>query len=116
MVSRLPPSCSDHALISFTDISGIFLQFRDRESDRAVGTAAGGKYSGEPFQGYIEIDIHAVLYRKGADTAHRMADQVFHFLRREHLCFRVELFFVFTVIDPGIPGGYDQQGMSVSHE
>src|SRR5574344_1289199 len=90
---------------------GVFLQLWQGEFDGGAGAAAGREYGREAFQGYVEPDGDAGQDREGADAANGMADAGFYFLRLEHLCLGVELLLEFVVIDMGIAGSDDEDGL-----
>ena len=76
--------------------------------DGARRAADSGEHRFKPLQRYIQIYRNAFLAAKRAHTADRVTDQLYDFIRREHLGLHVKFLFEFMVINTCITGGKNQ--------
>ena len=57
------------------EVVAICFQLRDGQLDGAVGAAAGGEDGLKPFQALVQVHVHALVHREGADAADGVADE-----------------------------------------
>lgn len=94
----------------------MLLQGGDGQLNGTVAAAAGGEDGFKALQGNVQPDLNAVVDGKGADTAHRMTDQLRCLLMGEHFCLYVELGLEFSIVDLSITSGDHQYRLVLYHE
>ena len=93
------------------EIGRIPLQLFAGQLDGAVVAARGGKDRLKPLQRHVKVDLHVLRQSEGAHAAHVVSDEAVGLLMGEHFRLGVEPGLVFAVVDFGVPGHHDDDGL-----
>ena len=65
----------------------IFFKLGDRKLDRTACAARGGENGFKSAKGAVEVDLYALVYGKGANSADSVADKGLDLVKGEHFRF-----------------------------
>ena len=86
---------------------GVSVQLIEVQFNGAARAADGGEHRLEALETFVEIHGDAFVYAEGAHAADRVADQLKHLVRREHLRLEVEILLELVVVYPRVAGCED---------
>ena len=110
-----------NGVVGFGDVDPIVaaresFEFGQSDLDRAVGTSARGEDGREAFERLVEEDLDAVVDRKRADAADRVAGEFGGRFARQHRRLGVEEVLELAVVDLDVAGADDERGRPLDVE